>query len=118
MCPGDFITAIRDADEDRLVDVVGDEHDRLVELALQPEELALQLGPHDRVDRAERLVHQQDVRVGGEGAGDADALLLTTGQLRRVLLRARRIETDELEQFHARGRCGGACPSRAAGAPS
>ena len=47
-------------------------------------ELALQLGAHDRVDGAERLVHQQHRRVGGEGPGDADALLLAAGELGRV----------------------------------
>ena len=37
----------------------------------------------DRVDRAERLVHQQDGRVGGQRAGDADPLALPAGELRR-----------------------------------
>ncbi len=58
----------------RLVDVVGDDHDGLVELALQAQELVLQAHPHDRVDGAERLVHQQHRRVGGQRPGDADAL--------------------------------------------
>lgn len=55
---------------------MGDEDDRLVELALQAQRLALEVGAHERVDGAERLVHQQDVRVDGEAARDADALLL------------------------------------------
>ena len=65
---------------------MGDEHDGLAELGLQPEELVLQLGAHDRVDRAERLVHQHHRRVGGQRPGDADPLLLAAGQLRRVAL--------------------------------
>ena len=87
------------AEQDRLVDVVGDEHDGLVQLALQLEELLLQLGPHDRVDGAERLVHQQHGRVGGEGAGHADALLLAARQLGRVAVGVGRRQPDQLEQL-------------------
>ena len=71
----------------RLVDVVGDEHDRLAQLALQPQELVLQPVADDRVDRAERLVHQQHRRVGGERAGHADPLALAAGELVRVAAR-------------------------------
>ncbi len=67
---------------DRLVDVVGDEEDGLAELRLQAQELVLQALAVDRVDRAEGLVHQHHQRVGGERAGDADALLLAAGELR------------------------------------
>ena len=84
---------------ERLVDVVGHEHDRLVHLLLQGEQLVLESGPHDRVDRAERLVHQQHRRVGGEGAGHADPLLLAAGQLVRVAVDHRRLEADELGQL-------------------
>ena len=66
----------------------------------RPQELVLQLGAHDRVDRAERLVHQQHRRVGGEGAGHPDALLLAAAELRRVALGDRRAEPDEVEQLH------------------
>ena len=38
---------------------------------------------HDRVDRAERLVHQHQRRVRGERARKADALALAAGELRR-----------------------------------
>ena len=50
------------------------------------ERLGLQLFAHDRVDRAERLVHQQDVRVDGEAASHADPLLLAAGELAGVAL--------------------------------
>ena len=43
---------------------------------LQVEQLALQAAAHDRVDRAERLVHEQHRRIGGQRPGHADALLL------------------------------------------
>src|SRR6202023_15148 len=39
-----------------------------------------------RIERGERLVHQDDVWVRSERAGNADALLLTTGQLLWVAL--------------------------------
>ena len=61
--------------------------------------LGLQLFAHDRVDRAERLVHQQDVRVDGEAAGHADALLLAAGELARVALGERAIEADDIHQL-------------------
>jgi len=88
---GDLAAPLEDdhliAELERLVDVVGDEHDCLSELALEPEQLTLELGPNDRVDGAERLVHQQDVRVGREPASHADPLLLATRQLQRVARR-------------------------------
>ena len=49
---------------------------------LQAQELVLQALAVDRVDRAERLVHEHQRRVGGERAGDADALALAAGELR------------------------------------
>jgi hypothetical protein len=78
------------AQQERLVDVVRDEDDGLVEVALQADGLGLQFLADDRVDGAERLVHQQDVGVGGETAGDADALLLPAGELARVAVGERR----------------------------
>ena len=87
------------AEQDGLVDVVGDEHDGLVQLALELQELLLQLGPHDRVDGAERLVHQQHGGIGGEGSRHTDALLLAARQLRRVPVGVRRAEPDQLEQL-------------------
>ena len=75
---------------DRLVDVVGHEQDRLGELLLEAQELVLEALADDRVDGAERLVHEHDRRVRGERPGDADALPLAAGELRRVAPRVRR----------------------------
>lgn len=69
---------------ERLVDVVRDEDDRLVQFALQAQYFVLQLVTNHRVDGGERLVHQQDGRIGGERACHADALLFTAGELRGV----------------------------------
>ena len=70
------------AEHDRLVDVVRDEDDRLAQLALDPQELVLEPGARDRVDRAERLVHEHDRRVRRERACETDALALAARELR------------------------------------
>ena len=102
-----------------LVDVVGDQHDGLAELALQPQELVLQPGAHHRVDGAERLVHQQHRRVGGERAGDADALALAAGELVRVAVGVRRrVEPDELHQLQRTRLARSPWTRRRAAAPS
>ena len=88
---------------DRLVDVVGDQHDGLAQVALEPQELLLEPDADHRVDGPEGLVHQQHRRVGRQRAGHAHALTLTAGQLVRVAVAVgRRVETDEVEQLAAR----------------
>src|SRR2546425_3726014 len=63
------------AQVDRFVDVVGDEEDRLAGALPDAGQLLLHGLPRLRVQRAERLVHQQHVRVEREHAGERDALL-------------------------------------------
>lgn len=58
-----------------------DEHDRFAQLPLQRQELVLHLLADQRVQRAERLVHQQDLGVRGQRAGEADALAHPAGKL-------------------------------------
>ena len=72
---------------------------------LDAAELLLQLAARDRIERAERLVHQQHRRIGGQRAGHADALPLSAGQLVGPAARIRLgREADQLEQLaHARG---------------
>ncbi len=65
------------AELDGLVEVMGDEDDRLVQLVLNVDELLLQALAGDGVHRAEGLVHEEHGRIGGECAGHSDALLLT-----------------------------------------
>ena len=81
---------------------------------LQAQELVLEALAVDRVDRAERLVHQHQRRVGGERAGDADALALAAGELRRVAAAHLRRQPDQVEQLARRASACGACPSPAA----
>ena len=52
------------------------------------EHKVLDLCGRDRVERGGRLVHQQDLRIGGEGARDADTLLLTAGHGERGFVQA------------------------------
>ena len=67
---------------------------------LQAQELVLQPGAHDRVDRAERLVHQHQRGVRGKRAGEADALALAAGELgREALAVLLRVEPHQLEQL-------------------
>ena len=74
------------AEEHGLVEVVGDEDDGLLQLLLQFEQLLLHLATDKRVERAERLIHEQDVGVGRERPGDAHALLHPAGQFGGELL--------------------------------
>ena len=61
-------------EEHGFFDVVGDKDDGLRILELDLAQFELQAFPTLRVERAERLVHQQDFGPGGEGAGDGDTL--------------------------------------------
>lgn len=83
-----------------LVEVVGDDDDRLLQLLLDLDQLVLQPLPRDGIDRAEGLVHEEHGRVGGEGAGHSDALLLAAGEFLRVPVPVDiRVEGDELQQL-------------------
>ncbi len=102
---------------DRLVDVVGDEHDGLAQPLLEAQKLVLQATAVDRVDRPEGLVHQHQRRVSGERAGHADALALAARELGRIALADLLVETDQLEQLLARAPQYARAPSRAAAGP-
>ena len=81
-----------------LVEIVGDEHDRLSEQLLQAEELVLHLAADQGIKRGERLVEEPELRSDGERAGDANALLLTARELAwQVTLPAG--EPHELDHF-------------------
>jgi len=87
-------------EEQRFAKIVGDEDDGLAETARESAEFALKLCASDGIERAEGLVHQENGRIGGEGAGDADALALAA----REFVRAARgefgvVEADESKEF-------------------
>ena len=54
------------------------------EALLQRQKFPADFHARQRIERAERLVHQQDRRVGGERARHADALALAAGKLVRI----------------------------------
>ncbi|CAN5256622.1 hypothetical protein BH20ACT8_BH20ACT8_12860 [soil metagenome] len=101
---GDVRLLLQDRDAvahlDGLVDVVGDEDDRLADVGLDAQELVLEPVAGDGVDRAERLVHQHHGWVRAHRAGDAHPLALATGQLLGVAVPVPGvIQPDGLEQL-------------------
>ena len=62
----------------------------------------LQVRARERVERAERLVEQQHLRLHRERAGEADALLHAAGDLRRPLVLGVR-HLHEIEIVHGPG---------------
>jgi hypothetical protein len=48
-----------------------------------------------RIERAERLVEQEDRRIGRQGSGDHDALRLAAGQLGREAI----IEAGQMDEI-------------------
>ena len=91
---------MRDREQQGFAQIVRDEHDRLAQAAGQGAEFALQFGARYRVESAEWLVHQQDWRVGGKGARDANALSLAAGQFVRTTVgEFARIESNEGQQL-------------------
>ena len=86
------------AEAQRLLQVVGDEHHRLADLAVQPDDLVLHVAADERVERAERLVEEQHLGVAGQRAGQPDALLHAAGQLVGVGRLVAR-QADELDDL-------------------
>ena len=64
------------AERERFADVVGHKDHRHPQPLLHPGELLPHLSPCERIQRAERLVHQQDRRIDRQRARDADTLPL------------------------------------------
>src|SRR5918911_192588 len=71
-------------DLQRLLLVVRDEDRRHVDLVVEAAQPGAQLLAHARVERAERLVEQQDLRLDGERAGEGHALALAARELAGV----------------------------------
>ena len=85
-------------DVHRLFLVVGHEHGRDVGLVVQPAQPRAQLLAHPRVERTERLVEQQHLRLDGERAGERHALALAARQLCRIAVREL-VDLDQPEQL-------------------
>ena len=83
---------------ERLFLIVRDEHAGHLDLVVQSPQPSAQLLAHLGVERAERLVEQQDFRLDGERACERDALALPAGELRGVAV-GEKVELHEFEQL-------------------
>ncbi len=83
-----------------LVQVVRHEDDRPLHLALDLEEQVLHVPPDERVEGAERLVHEQKLLLGGQSSREPHPLLHAARQLRGHLL-ALALQTDQLQRLLA-----------------
>ena len=98
------------------VHLVGDHQHGQAEPGLEGGDQVEDLAGGGRVERAGGLVAQQHVRIGGQCAGDADALPLPAGQLRAGRRSPASAEADQPEQLAApwrRARRGRPRPVRA-----
>ena len=83
-------------------EVVRDEHVRQLELVLQVVEQVDDLRLDRDVERRDRLVGDDQLRVQRERAGDADPLALAARELVRVAVDVVGRQADDLEQLAAR----------------
>ena len=78
------------------------EDDGLAALAPDPQHFEVHLFAGQRVERAERLVHQDQLGIVDEGARDRGALLHAAGQLLRIFVLVAG-EPDQIEQIAGAG---------------
>ena len=76
-------------------EVMGDEQVRQPELILQVFEQVDHLALHGHVERRDRLVAHEHLRLDRQRTSDADALTLTAGELVRVSVHVAGVEADE-----------------------
>src|SRR5262249_48281800 len=84
------------AQYERLVDRMRDEDHRLALALVDFEQLLLEHLARLRVDRRERLIHQENPRMRRERAGKPDALLHAAAQLIRIMV-LEAAEPDQLD---------------------
>src|SRR5260370_41530648 len=61
------------------------------------------MGADNRIESAERLIEQQDIRVEHEGAHQPNALTLTTGELDRVVIQTLGRKAGQVDQLRQPG---------------
>ena len=66
-------------ESDGFIQIVSDEQGRLVQVLGELEKLVLQLAADQRIEGAERLVHQEHVGIRRERASESDPLLHASG---------------------------------------
>ena len=81
-----------------LGEIVGDEDHRLAELAVEADHLVLHIAPDQRVEGAEGFVEEHHLGVAGEGASEADPLLLATRELVGIAV-CHPIQADETDHL-------------------
>ncbi len=74
---------------ERLVLIVGDEHESDAGFLLHPLQFELHVPAQHEVERRQRLVQQQQFRARGQGPCQRHTLLLTTGDFRDLAVRHR-----------------------------
>jgi hypothetical protein len=79
-----------------LIEIVGDPNDGLVEIAKDPLQIGLEAKAHERVERAERLIEDQESGVEKESPHQGDPLPFASTELHRIASQYRRIEPDQL----------------------
>jgi hypothetical protein len=90
---------------------MSDEDDGFLEAAGEGAEFALKFGAGDGIEGAERLIHEENGRVGSESAGNADALPLAAGELAGAAAgKFAGIETHEGKHFANTGGCTATVP--------
>ena len=85
-------------DFERLFLIVSDEDRGDVDFGMQRAQPLPQLLPHLRIERAKRLVEQQDARLDRERAGERDALPLAAGQLAGIAV-GQPVELHQIQQL-------------------
>ena len=100
--------AVADVAHDR--QVVGDEEVGQPELLAQLDQQVEDLGLDRDVERADRLVTDDELRLDRQGAGDPDPLSLSAAEFVGVAVGVTRVEADQLQQLahpiHARSTLG------------
>ena len=82
---------------------MGYEHNGFAQPFLQRQELALQLIPREWIERAEWLVHEQNLWIRRKRPRHADSLFLSPRKLMRIARGHFRSEPDHLHQLHNAG---------------
>jgi L-histidine N-alpha-methyltransferase len=104
------------AEEARFGDVVRDEDGRRGAGGQQAADLALELAPHDRIERPERLIEEHEARRQEERARQAHALPLTPRQLAGKTVQEVQGQPPELAQLRgARRHLAGRPPGESRG---
>jgi len=91
-------------EHESLADVVGDEEGSFADAAAQVEKEVLEVEAGDGVERGEGFVEEEQRWVGGECAGDADALALSPGEgAGEAIAEFGGVQADGLEELGGAG---------------